>query len=75
MKDEINTVYHTPIKVRPVCKNGSGRLGYYAFCAYALKKNSKVRIDVEQHAKTDYEARFKLNEFLSNGNQYTTIEI
>lgn len=68
-------IYHTPIQVRSVCKNGSERLGVIASCnTWTYIKGKKIKMEYEQKGKTKAEALGKVKDFLSSGGKYNVIE-
>lgn len=60
------TVYHTPITVETVAKNGSERFGAHAKCTYwqQYEGMEPMKITYEQYGKTKKEAVQKAKEFL-----------
>ena len=60
----METIFHTPIAVRTIAKNGSEKLGCVAECVF-WKDGINLKIQVRQQGKSKLEAEEKLIRFLS----------
>lgn len=69
-------VYHTPIIVKTVAKNGSERLGATAVCnTWTFMEGQKVEFEYTQRGDTKADALEKINNFLSGNGKYVVIEV
>lgn len=68
-------VYHTPIIVKTVAKNGSERLGATAVCnTWTFMKGQRVEFQITMQGDTKADAIEKINNFLSGKGKHKVME-
>lgn len=67
------TIYHTPIKVKTIAKNGSERFGANAVFSYWYG-DSEMIIETTIHGKTKKEAKQKAIKFISGNGKNKVVK-
>lgn len=67
-------IFHLPITVKAICKNGSERYGAVATCKYWHEEPERLKIEVSQYGKNMNAAKEKLINFLEGNGKYQRIE-